>query len=337
MLGPGLPPEGVDWQAFSRLVQAAFPGARLLRAWPLSGGISARMTALEYLLPGGEKGRVVARQPGEETLRSNPRAAAREYRLLQIVRACGIPVPAPLLLDESREILPGPCLLIEFSEGEPVFAPVHSGLYLEQAAEVLARIHQVTPDTFAWSAAGENWGEEPGKVGAEGLDGPRRRGNEALREGTIRDALEPVWPIPGRNAPVLLHGDFWPGNWLWMPENGGRLVAVVDWEDGCVGDPLTDLAISRLDVLCIFGKAALRVFTTAYFARSQADPTCLPYWDLYAVLRMIRLAGDDLEGWAAFYPPRGRPDITAETLRRRILWFADQALSGAGSAQVQAP
>ena len=29
------------------------------------------------------------------------------------------------------------------------------------------------------------------------------------------------------NRPVLLHGDFWPGNILWRD---GRLVAVIDWE-----------------------------------------------------------------------------------------------------------
>jgi aminoglycoside phosphotransferase (APT) family kinase protein len=38
---------------------------------------------------------------------------------------------------------------------------------------------------------------------------------------------------------VLLHGDFWPGNALWRD---GALVAILDWEDAAIGDPLADVA-----------------------------------------------------------------------------------------------
>ncbi len=44
---------------------------------------------------------------------------------------------------------------------------------------------------------------------------------------------------------MLLHGDLWPGNVLWQD---GRLVAVVDWEDGAVGAPLIDVASARGDL-----------------------------------------------------------------------------------------
>jgi aminoglycoside phosphotransferase (APT) family kinase protein len=379
---PPLPPQALeDWHAFSRLAQVVFPGSRLLRAWPLSGGISARMTVLECALLGGETGRVVVRQPGEETLRRDPGIAKREYRLLQIARAHDIPAPAPLHLVQISEFLPSTCLVMEYIDGEPVFAPAHLGPYLRQAAEALAEIHSVNSERLAvngerwtvnggregvngerWNVNGEEWWIDAGAAAGEreGLRRPRGRVNEDFIEGRVRDALEAAWPFPSRNLPALLHGDFWPGNWLWSvygerltvnseqePVNGEkiivngeqlavngeeeerrqlRLVAVVDWEDGCAGDPLIDLAISRLDVLCIFGEEALGAFTGHYLARSRVDAACLPFWDLVAVLRMIRLAGEDLEGWAAFYPPRGRPDITAGVLRERILWFAEQAL-----------
>lgn len=47
------------------------------------------------------------------------------------------------------------------------------------------------------------------------------------------------------NQPTLLHGDYWPGNILWQ---GDQLAAIIDWEDACLGDPLSDLANSRLEL-----------------------------------------------------------------------------------------
>ena len=55
------------------------------------------------------------------------------------------------------------------------------------------------------------------------------------------------------------------------------------------------------------------------------DYTNLPYWDLCAALRLIRLAGSDLAEWAAFYPPFGRHDITEQTIRENYGYFVAQA------------
>ncbi len=63
------------------------------------------------------------------------------------------------------------------------------------------------------------------------------------------------------NRAVLLHGDFWPGNVLWKDE---KIVDVIDWEDAKLGDPLADLAISRLDILLTFGTRAMDEFTHRY-------------------------------------------------------------------------
>jgi aminoglycoside phosphotransferase (APT) family kinase protein len=134
--------------------------------------------------------------------------------------------------------------------------------------------------------------------------------------------LESVWPLPQRNTSVLLHGDFWPGNILWRD---GTLVAVIDWEDAKLGDPLTDLAISRLDILWIFGVDAMHSFTHHYMSMMAIDYTNLPYWDLCAALRLVRLAGSNLAEWAAFFPPFGRHDITEQTIRDHYRFFITQA------------
>src|SRR5262249_760197 len=114
----------------------------------------------------------------------------------------------------------------------------------------------------------------------------------------------------------------WPGNIVW---NDGRLVAVIDWEDATLGDPLTDLAISRLDILWIFGIDAYHSFTQYYQSLMAIDYTNLPYLDLCAALRFIRLAGADLAEWAAFFRPFGRHDITEQTIREHYRLFTTQA------------
>jgi aminoglycoside phosphotransferase (APT) family kinase protein len=103
-------------------------------------------------------------------------------------------------------------------------------------------------------------------------------------------------------------------------------VAVVDWEDAALGDPLIDVAVSRLDMLWIFGIDALHSFTQQYQSRMALDYANLPYWDLCAALRLARLAGADLAGWAAFFRPFGRHDITEQTIRQHYWWFVEQAL-----------
>ncbi len=102
-------------------------------------------------------------------------------------------------------------------------------------------------------------------------------------------------------------------------------MAVIDWEDAKLGDPLTDLAISRLDMVWIFGIEAMNTFTDHYKSMMAIDYSNLPYWDLSAALRLIRLAGSNLAEWAAFFLPFGRPDITEQTMREDYKLFITQA------------
>jgi len=304
-------------QKFDQLVQAIAPHAKLLRTWRLKGGISAEMTALEIEYPEGQTGKMIVRRPGEAALRRNPRAAEDEYRLLQLLRSLGLATPTAYYLDQSGTIFSTPYVVIEYIEGKPDFAPMHAANFTLQLAAHLAKIHsadcsKLDVSFLAMQADGcaEALGRRPARVDA------------SLDEGRIRDILEPIWPPQQRNASVLLHGDFWPGNLLWREHT---LVAVIDWEDARLGDPLADLAISRLDILWIFGMAAMRSFTEHYTALMAIDYTNLPHWDLYAALRLIRLAGADLAEWAAFFLPFGRHDITEQTIREHFRFFITQA------------
>lgn len=290
------------------------PHSRLLRAWQLCGGISAHMTALEIRLPDGQHRKLVVRQPNEATLRQNPRAAENEFHLLQVLQSRTVVTPVPLYLDASGAILGAPCFVMTYIDGAPDYNPADLTVFASQFAAQLAAIHQVD---------GSN---QPGLWFL-----PRRANDlvEKLRdklpllshtfsEDQRHDILTEAADLRQVNSDVLLHGDFWAGNALWRD---GQLVAVVDWEDAHLGDPLMDFAISRLDMAMIFGIPAMQIFTQQYQAlMPHMNFVLLPFWDLYAALR----AAPNLAAWAAIYPRLGRTDITEATMRAGHEWFVAQ-------------
>lgn len=273
----------MDSDNFQHLAHKLEPGSRLLRAWSLTGGVSAQVTALEVERPGGRTRKMIARRHGEVDLARNPRIAADEFRLLQILQAAGLAAPAPYYLDQSRELFPTPCIVIEYIEGATDFAPADLDDYLLQLATHLSRIHAIDGSTPELSFLPD----QEALVTSKLRERPARL-DESLDEGRIRATLEAAWPPPRRHPAALLHGDFWPGNTLW---NDGRLVAIIDWEDARRGDPFADLGNSRLEIAWAFGVDAMHDFTRHYLSLAALDDFSLPYWDLCAALRpAFRLA-----------------------------------------------
>ncbi len=123
------------------------------------------------------------------------------------------------------------------------------------------------------------------------------------------------------NKTGLLHGDFWLGNLLWDDD---KLVAVIDWEDAKYGDPLLDLANSRLEISWAFGEDAMEHFTQFYLAYMPSlDLSQLPYWELCVAHQKPTT---DFDEWAEDWNDYDRPDMTGETFHTRYKWFIEQAL-----------
>jgi aminoglycoside phosphotransferase (APT) family kinase protein len=275
-------PAQPDPALLRRLLAALDPDLALVGAQPLAGGVSAQVTRIDSVLPDGTSQRLVVREYGAANLRSDPRIAAHEFELLSLLRVAGLPVPRPRLADESRSILPLPYLVVDFIDGAPVTEPAQLTTtplaFTGQLAAVLAGLHGAgltcthapyLPDIRDKTTT--LIGTWPSSLG------------EALNEGVIRARLARTWPPPQVNDPVVLHGDYWPGNTLWQR---GALVSVIDWEDAAVGDPLADLANARMEITMAFGTAAASDFTRQYRElMPSVDLTALAHWDLYAGLR----------------------------------------------------
>jgi aminoglycoside phosphotransferase (APT) family kinase protein len=302
---------------FEQLVRAIIPQGRLLRTWPLKGGVSAEMTAFEIEDADGHISRMIFRQPSKQTLERNLNAAEDEFKVLQLTRSLGLAAPVAYYLDQSRTNFPTPYLVIEYIDGKPVFAPDPGADFIFQLAKHLAKIHSsdYSNQDISFLSKQENKCVELSRKQLANID-------PSLDDGRIGGALEEVSPLPQRNPTVFLHGDYWPGNILWRDDT---LVAVIDWEDAKLGDPLIDFAVSRLDILTIFGIDALQSFTHYYQSLMDIDYADLPYLDLCAALRLARLIGTDVAEWAAFFAFYGRHDITEHTLREHFRFFVRQA------------
>jgi aminoglycoside phosphotransferase (APT) family kinase protein len=293
-------------QMFERVAHKLAPQSKLLRSWELNGGISAQVTALEIEQPDGQRQKLIVRRHGAADLQHNPQIAADEFTLLRGLHSAGLAVPRPYDLDQSGEIFTTPYVVLEYIEGQPEFAPAHLSDFLLQVATQLARIHQVDGAKLDLSFLPQQEDQYTEKLRTRPA-----QVDESLDEGRIRDTLEAVWPLPPRNPSVLLHGDFWPGNLLWQD---GRLVGVIDWEDAALGDPLADLANSRIELLWAFGIDAMQQFTQQYQAQIAFDCANLPYWDLSAALRHAAHAAK----WATYA-------YAEHAMREGYRWFVTQA------------
>jgi aminoglycoside phosphotransferase (APT) family kinase protein len=247
-------------EPFLELAERVAPGATLARTWALRGGVSAHVHALELLHPDGRREQLVVRRHGALAKGHRLEVAADEFRLLQRLHAAGLAVAEPRWLDADGEIFGTPCLVLAFVEGSTEL-PADA---VAQMAAWLAHLHAQDPHALGV-------GFLPRRVD------PADEGGEAL----------PARPVP-LARPSLLHGDFWPGNLLWRD---GRIAAVLDWEDAAVGDPMSDVAGCRQELLWRLGEEAMEAFTRAYEGLAAVDRRGLAVWERFVATAALQHMG----------------------------------------------
>ncbi|MFJ7469271.1 aminoglycoside phosphotransferase family protein [Peribacillus frigoritolerans] len=298
-----------EYGKLEQLVQKFIQGSKLIRAWELKGGISAQVTGLEILQSSGQIVKMIVRQHGDNDLKRNPNVAADKHRLLGILNAAGLPVPMPYYLEKSCEIFPNPCILIEFVEGKSEFTPSNLNAHILQSAINLANIHRIDCADLPLSFLPKL---ENAYIDMLNND-DRVILDDTLNLNLIRDLLKSSMPLPSMNKEVILHGDYWPGNILWKD---GKLVSIIDWEDSGLGDPLTDLANSQLEIFYHFGIQAMNDFTNQYKSMMpEVNFTNLPYWQLLAALRL------------STFPEWGLEKSKENNWRKRHKTFVRQAIN----------
>lgn len=237
--------------------------------------------------------RIVLRRYNPENYDAGHNKHLCEFHALQLLHKQGIPVPPPLLLDETGELLGLPGIVTEYVEGTPIELPAEAkrwGEMAAKAARMLARIHH-TPFGEADKRYLMNDDVEVAWFIKDGLIPAYMR---ADADGLL------VWHLVndhwGRWAPVeprFAHTDYWSGNILWRAD---EISAVVDWEEAGYGHPAADVAYCRMGYFIEGIPDAAETFLRAYEATAGWTLTDLPLFELAASARPMT----DPTDWFAY-------------------------------------
>lgn len=245
-----------------------FEDARVASIVPVDGGASNLTCRVELLSSGAR--RVCLRLQRERGI-FEPYDVIREGRVLQALAKTEIPVPQVLGMEPDPGVLGAPFIALAW-----VDAP-HMGEAPDADfgafTEMVARIHRLE-----WRSAGLGFLGVPGSV-REALEGElaaverRMAGFGCADVAWLREALTRLHAtVPGDGELGLCQGDINVFNYLFR---GGKVVAVVDWEQAKLSDPRMDvgqlLALSHLKG-APFGRAEAMPFALRYRAALGKDP-----------------------------------------------------------------
>jgi aminoglycoside phosphotransferase (APT) family kinase protein len=229
----------------------------------LTGGASKEQFTfrLSWRPAGGERvtRRLILRMDPSESIVETHRL--REAQLLRAMRGV-VPVPEVFWVDPGGEHLGHPFLIAGFLEGRVrpegenkasglgmYFAPELRAGLKDQFVAHLARIHN-----FDWRAAELSAFDPPQPGTIEGNLWSLATWERAWHEDTLES--HPLMDyaadwlkrhMPPVERPVVVHGDYRSGNFMYTDEL--RINAVLDWELAHIGDHHEDLAYIASDIL----------------------------------------------------------------------------------------
>jgi aminoglycoside phosphotransferase (APT) family kinase protein len=281
-----------DLRGWTAVIADSAPGASVRGVCRLGGGAVAETFAIDTT----NGAVVVKRYP-----RRRSDTVRFEWERLRFAQRVHAPVPRPLALDTEGRWFGVPALAMSRLAGHPEVRPRDVDGWLRQLASALVAIHE-TDTTGAGGpllrpSAVETW--RP----------PKLRQPSPLAERTVAAIQR---HLPGLSwQPVLIHGDFHPGNTLW---NRDRLTGIADWCESRLGPGSYDLANCRADVALLLDRAAADRLTHHYAAIAGAEPADLPVFDLVCGFDALRKGGTRILG---AYRQQGRTDSPQQ--------FADRA------------
>jgi aminoglycoside phosphotransferase (APT) family kinase protein len=195
-----------------------------------------------------DDGRFVLRRPPRPPLPPSAHDVVREARLQLALREAGFSrLPTIVAVAEDESILGVPFYVMDYLEGDVVTDELVPGLEDEAArrrladdlVDALVEIHEadVTAPALAAFARPGSYNERQVRRFTQLWDVNKTR--EIPRVEDVAASLAANVPPPLSETAV--HGDFRLGNTMVAPDEPWRIVAVLDWEMGALGDPRADV------------------------------------------------------------------------------------------------
>lgn len=258
---------------------------RILGLARFPGGLSSESWRLDVETETGTAAWVLRMEPAVGII--EPYDLVKEHEVMSALYEVGLPVPRPLHIEASRDVLGARFMVMSFVEGEiyqandprledeGLLATVQEG-YIE----ALAALHTAPPPP--------GWAPPPGgSFAAAEVQACRRRLEqvELLPLPGIRHAIATL----ERRAPttehvVILHGDYRLPNLKWAD---GAISGILDWERARLGDPLADIAFTQTigaGACTITGEVAERYTSLTGI---EIDESRLAYFRLLEVVRAM--------------------------------------------------
>ncbi len=286
------------------MCEAVAPGGEVVRVRRLGGGLGAATHVIDVRTQYQMHRRLILkRYPA-----GHPRIA-REWRGLEVARGLKVPSPEPVALDADGKWFGTPALVMTKLPGRAAVNLINADACLAQVASALARIHRAP----GVREVGEAVGRQPSQIWASPTRPPRsrllRRAHATIERACAAEA-----------EPILIHGDFHPGNLLW---SRGRLSGVLDWASFGRGPRAYEVAYCRTDLTLLFGRRPADRLVAYYQAETDGTPPALALWDLYCGL----IALENFRFWMVAYREQGLVGSNDRQIRARLLAFVARAMA----------
>ena len=219
-------------------------GSGVLRASRIGEGGGSNFT---FLLE-RDVGRFVLRRPPRPPLPPSAHDVVREARLQLALREAGFArLPTIVAVCEDASLLGVPFYVMEYLEGHVPTDELPPGLESEQArrrladdlVDTLVEIHAAgvsTPGLQAFARPG-SYNERQVRRFSQLWEINKTRDLKQVEAVGARLARAVPEPLP----PAVVHGDFRLGNTMVARDDPSRILAVLDWEMGAIGDPRADV------------------------------------------------------------------------------------------------
>jgi aminoglycoside phosphotransferase (APT) family kinase protein len=290
---------------------------------------------LTYLVGASSGRRWILRRPPEGVLHASAHDVSREHRIMRALEGTGVPVPGIVGHCESLEVTGAPFYVMDFVDGVVMDAgeaieslgQVERDTFVEQFGATLAAIHSVDPVSVG---LGDLVRHRPlvrrqlRRWSSQLLDRTDAIGRTLLAlHGRLSDSA------PVTDLPVLVHGDYRPGNVIVAPD--GSIAAVLDWELAAAGDGMTDLGwlaawwARGVDWTpsAHLPEGSLDRVLDAYVSTGGASVERLSYYQSFAYWRLACIALGVYERYAS--GAMGKSPESLAALEQKPVRFADMA------------